>query len=118
MKLFDQVAERFARETDRAIEQNGYMRGTLILEMAQPFIPEGAYVLEYGCGPGRLSLLLARCGYRVRGVDISEAMIAQARMLDTRGLDLQFQTIAGSTEVLKPQTCDAILCSSVIEYIH
>lgn len=39
--------------------------------------PEGR-VLDLGCGCGNASTTLARLGYRVLGVDISEPMIAQA----------------------------------------
>jgi SAM-dependent methyltransferase len=38
-----------------------------------------AQVLDAGCGPGWLSEFLARCGYWVTGVDISEDMIEIAR---------------------------------------
>ncbi len=114
---FDAVAESFAREIDRAILQNDYARGRVILELAQREIPSGHSVLDYGCGPGRLSLLLARAGFRVRGVDISEGMLAQARTLDPRGLDLEFGSVGEPEEILKPDSCDAILCSSVIEYV-
>src|SRR5919202_582460 len=38
-----------------------------------------AQVLDVGCGPGWLSELLARCGYWVTGVDISEDMVEIAR---------------------------------------
>ena len=117
MTLFDHVAERFARETDRAMEKNGYTRGKLILEAAERIIPAGAHVLDYGCGPGRLSLLLARSGYRVLGVDISEGMIAQACTLDGHGLNLEFRKIENPGEILLPNSCDAIVCSSVIEYV-
>ncbi|MGQ0836552.1 MAG: class I SAM-dependent methyltransferase [Gammaproteobacteria bacterium] len=115
--LFDELAESFARETDRALRQNGYTRGRLVLELAQRSIPAGSSVLDFGCGPGRLSLLLARSGFRVRAVDISEGMIAQARTLDRQGLDLEFERIGTSAEALEPESCDAIVCSSVIEYI-
>jgi len=114
---FDAVAERFALEIDRAILQNGYARGRVILELAQRAIPPGHSVLDFGCGPGRLSLLLARAGFRVRGVDISEGMLAQARTLDRRGLNLEFEIIKEHEEILQPDSCDAIVCSSVIEYV-
>ena len=39
-----------------------------------------AQVLDVGCGPGWLSELLARCGYWVTGVDISEDMVEIARL--------------------------------------
>jgi SAM-dependent methyltransferase len=38
-----------------------------------------AQVLDVGCGPGWLSEFLARCGYWVTGVDVSEDMIRIAR---------------------------------------
>ena len=38
-----------------------------------------AQVLDVGCGPGWLSEYLARCGYWVTGIDISEDMIRIAR---------------------------------------
>jgi SAM-dependent methyltransferase len=42
--------------------------------------PEGARVLEVGCGPGRLSIRLARQhGLEVTGLDLDPAMIDRAR---------------------------------------
>src|SRR5690242_21006124 len=38
-----------------------------------------AQVLDVGCGPGWMSEYLARLGYTVTGVDISEDMVAIAR---------------------------------------
>jgi SAM-dependent methyltransferase len=38
-----------------------------------------AQVIDVGCGPGWLSELLARCGYWVTGVDVSEDMVRIAR---------------------------------------
>jgi SAM-dependent methyltransferase len=41
--------------------------------------PAGAQVLEVGCGPGHLSIRLARHGLEVTGLDLDPAMIARAR---------------------------------------
>jgi SAM-dependent methyltransferase len=42
--------------------------------------PDGARLLEVGCGPGRLSTLLAsRFGFDVTGLDLDPAMIERAR---------------------------------------
>jgi SAM-dependent methyltransferase len=41
--------------------------------------PEGARVLEVGCGPGRLSIRLARHGLDVTGLDLDPAMVERAR---------------------------------------
>jgi SAM-dependent methyltransferase len=115
---FDEVAEKFTRATDDAIRENRYTRGTLILELAEQTIPPGGQVLDFGCGPGRMSLLLAQAGFRVRGVDISEGMIRNAYALCRDGLHLEFQAIDDAAEALTPASCDAIVCSSVIEYVR
>jgi SAM-dependent methyltransferase len=50
--------------------------------------PEGASVLEVGCGPGRLSILLARRhGLRVTGLDLDPEMIELARANAARARD-------------------------------
>src|ERR687888_36863 len=43
-----------------------------------------AQVLDVGCGPGWMSEFLARCGYWVTGVDISEDMVEIARLRISR----------------------------------
>jgi arsenite methyltransferase len=57
-------------------------------------IPDGARVLDLGCGAGLDSLILARrvgSTGRVIGIDFSEAMLARARQAATAsGLDVTF----------------------------
>jgi|SRR4051794_37210911 SAM-dependent methyltransferase len=42
-------------------------------------LPEGASVLELGCGTGRITRQLVRLGYRVTAVDESAEMLARVR---------------------------------------
>jgi SAM-dependent methyltransferase len=49
--------------------------------------PDGSRVLEVGCGPGHLSILLSRrYGLNVTGVDLDPAMIERARTNSERSL--------------------------------
>jgi SAM-dependent methyltransferase len=58
------------------------------LKKEMPFlvasIPAGATVLDAGCGTGAHARALAAAGYRVTGADASAAMLAQARLAETR----------------------------------
>lgn len=54
-------------------------------------LPEGAKVLDLCCGQGRHSLELARRGFQVVGVDLSEALLYAARQRAEReGLTITF----------------------------
>ena len=44
-------------------------------------LPSGASILDLGCGVGRHAVPLARRGYRVTGVELSEVMLDHARRL-------------------------------------
>ncbi len=42
-------------------------------------LPKGAKILDMGCGVGRHSIELAKRGYRVTGIDISQKMLEKAK---------------------------------------
>lgn len=75
------------RDKDYAAEAE-YVRS--LIERHQP----GARsLLDLGCGTGRHDLLLARMGYRVTGVDLSQEMLAVARRelkLEGREVEVSF----------------------------
>jgi len=76
-------------------------------------------ILDYGCGTGRIAIELAACGYLVTGVDGSSGMIKKARLeAENRNLtSVTFQTINPTTWHPQEQY-DAVVCSSVIEYVY
>jgi 2-polyprenyl-3-methyl-5-hydroxy-6-metoxy-1,4-benzoquinol methylase len=115
--LFDQVAGKFADDIDDMIGCGRYVRGDIFIDLATRMLPPKAQVLDYGCGPGRLSGLLAARGFRVHGVDTSPGMIEQARTLIKPGSTLSFQPIQDPADALPANSFDAIVCSSVIEYV-
>ncbi|MEO8132486.1 MAG: class I SAM-dependent methyltransferase [Betaproteobacteria bacterium] len=116
--VFDQTAAQFTKSIDDSIRGGYYVRGKLFVELVTGAVRADGYVLDYGCGPGRLALLLGRAGFRVLGVDTSPAMIAEALALERAGVAVEFETVEGSAAVLQPNAYDAVVCSSVIEYIE
>lgn len=61
-------------------------------------LPRGAAVLDVGCGTGRHALELARRGYQVTGIDLSDGMLAVARAkAAVEGLDVRFVQADGTT---------------------
>lgn len=53
--------------------------------------PAGQRILDAGCGTAQLSLPLIAAGYRVVGVDVSEAMLARARAKVRPGWHAEFR---------------------------
>lgn len=52
-----------------------------VAEMIERHAPGGRNILDLGCGTGSHAVHLARSGYSVHGVDLSEAMLAKAHDL-------------------------------------
>ena len=74
-----------------------------------------ARVLDVGCGTGSLSVLLARLGHAVMGIDLSPAMIERARAkAAAKGLQATFRVMDASDPPLAPQRFDAIVCRHLL----
>ena len=116
-QVFDEAADKFARSIDGTIQAGSYARGKLFLELSRTAFPAQGRVLDFGCGPGRLSIVLAADGFRVLGVDISQRMIAEAQSIDRGDLPVEFTLISDARQILTPHPYDGIVCSSVIEYV-
>jgi SAM-dependent methyltransferase len=77
-------------------------------------------VLDFGCGPGVISLALARSGHEVLGLDGSTEMIAAARReAESQKLPkARFEVMDARGAALPAEAYDVVICSSVIEYVQ
>ena len=74
----------------------------------------GAKVLDAGCGTGRYAVELARGGYRVAGIDLSAALLAEARRRVSEG-GMSVPLARGSVLALPfAPRLDAVLCRGVL----
>lgn len=79
----DVVVEKYANHADRGLQPaERYVVDTY-------FTDTSASVLDLGCGTGRTTKPLAERGYDVNGVDLSDALVEQARDCHP---DLTFET--------------------------
>ena len=76
--------------------------------LAQLALPDGARVLDVGCGFGRHSIELARRGFAVTGIDPSAAMIDAARERDEGDL-VNFEVISAE-KYTTSDPFDAVIC--------
>jgi SAM-dependent methyltransferase len=93
-------------------------RQTLLGSAVTYHVPEGGSVLDLGCGTGELAGALAEVGRRVTGCDISPEMLQRAlsaglsRTIDWVQLEPGWQELP-----FMPETFDAVVASSVLEYV-
>jgi 2-polyprenyl-3-methyl-5-hydroxy-6-metoxy-1,4-benzoquinol methylase len=80
-------------------------------------LPEGAEVLDVGCGNGVISRSLGEQGFRVRGIDVSQKTIEKARSLN-RSPNVQFDVVSAEQLVADGQRYHAIICSEVLEHLN
>ncbi len=73
--LFDDLYLRTYARSDRGVDDEQEALGAVALAGVEP----GADVLDAPCGYGRHSIVLARAGYRVVGVDRSPVLLDEAR---------------------------------------
>jgi SAM-dependent methyltransferase len=74
-------------------------------------LPDGASVLDVGCGYGRITLPLARLGYAVEGVDLSPNLIDAAREAAARaGLVVEFSVGSMTSLPHDADSFDVAIC--------
>jgi len=75
-------------------------------------------VLDLGCGNGAQSIFLARMGYEVHGIDVSEEAINVAReYANQEALSIEFSTEGCDQLSFKTNFFDAVICHGVLDHI-
>jgi len=113
---FDNRSEQWTNLYKRAVFRD---RLRLFVDSALELVPSEAHILDYGCGTGVISLELANHKYSVDGVDAAEGMITQAKINkeDMKLDNVIFTKIDPNNFDLGEESYDAIVCSSVVEYV-
>jgi 2-polyprenyl-3-methyl-5-hydroxy-6-metoxy-1,4-benzoquinol methylase len=88
-----------------------------IVETLKTHLPEGAVVLDVGCGNGIISRGLGREGFNVYGIDVSEKAIEKARAL-TNMPNVKFDVISAEQLVADGKRYNAVICSEVLEHLN
>ena len=88
---YDAVAAAYADALSDELRRKPLDRAllTAFAEQVREAAPDTARVWDVGCGPGHVTAFLAGLGLRAAGVDLSGAMVEQARK---RHPDLEFST--------------------------
>lgn len=113
-QVWDAAAITFDNEPDHGLRDPRTLAAwTALLKSALPST-SGA-VLDIGCGTGSLSLVLAKLGFTVTGIDLSPAMLEQAKTKAlAAGCAIEFHAMDASFPQLPPQHYDAILCRHLL----
>ena len=77
---------------------------------------KGRVIVDFGCGDGALAGLIARAGASVAGIDPNEIGLNLARkMFEKKRLLGTFYT---DSSTLLDDSCDAVVCTDVIEHVE
>lgn len=92
---------------------NGFVTNTLAevdFMVNELGLKPGMRVLDMGCGTGRHSVELAKRGYVVTGVDLTPAMLAEARKAaDEAAVEVEFVQ-SNAAQFSRPDAFDAAIC--------
>lgn len=88
-----------------------------IVENLSKQLPEGAEVLDVGCGNGIISRSLGEKGFKVKGIDVSEKAIEKAISLNTNP-NVSFEVKSAEQLAEDGHLFHAIICSEVLEHLN
>jgi ubiquinone/menaquinone biosynthesis C-methylase UbiE len=96
-----------------SLKSSEYQAWVQAIERLLP--PPPADVLDIGTGTGFVALIASRLGHRAIGLDLSAAMLAEARkQADLRGLKASFQAGDAVAPPFEESSLDAIVCRHLL----
>lgn len=110
-KKYNEV-KSFIDNYSKEIKTNLKGRYNIILKL----VPSNTYVLDYGCGWGIFSEMLANKGCRVDAIDLDRHSIEIAKDFIKENELLKFKQIPISS--IKDEKYDCVISSQVIEHTH
>ncbi len=113
-QYWDEAALVFDEEPDHGLHDPQVRRAWT--ELLQAWLPPApAPLLDIGCGTGSLSVVLARLGYQVVGIDLSPAMLAQAEAKATaQDCSIDFLLMDAAAPHLSPRRFTVIVCRHLL----
>ena len=91
-------------------------RLNFIMGVLRAKLPEGAVVLDVGCGNGIISRSLGSHGFNVKGIDVSKKTIEKATLLN-KFPNVRFEVISAEQLVADGNKYHAVICSEVLEHL-
>jgi len=90
---YETLFDNYARTYDRETFTKGTIQEVTFIEQEIAF-DKKKHILDIGCGTGRHSIELAKRGYSVTGIDLSESQLRRAREKAAEsGVDIKFEQI-------------------------
>ena len=113
-QYWDGIAPSFDEEPDHGLRDPSILANwTHFLETWLP--NTNASILDIGCGTGSLSVVLARLGHKVTGIDLSPKMISLAQEKATmHGYQIEFQVMDAAFPRLPHKQFDVIVCRHLL----
>ena len=113
-ELWDAEAATFDDEADHGLADPATREAWRALLLGV-LPPAPARIADLGCGTGSLSVLLAREGYAVDGLDLSPEMVARARAkADAAGVSVDLTVGDAQAPGLPPASYDVVLSRHVL----